>query len=272
MLDGADESLAGRFELLFCPHWSWKECQKAFGWTLEDWIFYGGYPGSAEYLGNLDRWKTYITHSLIDSVLGRDVLHLANVSKPALLRQLFMIATQMPSQIISYNKMLGQLQDAGNTVTLAHYLTLFNEAFLIAGLPLWSGGLLRVKASSPKIVLWNNALISASSRYTPKDLDARRDVRGRWIENAAGAHLLNYASAGLYRVYYWREGNHEVDFVVEKGSKLFALEIKSGRASASIRGMPLFLKKYPHAQPLVIGEGGIPLEKFFAVPPQDFLF
>ncbi len=265
---GAQESLAGRFELHFCPHWSWPECRNAFRWNLDRWVFYGGYPGAAPLVRDRERWSRFISDALIESVLSRDVLQLAPVEKPALLRQLFMLAVHLPAQMLSFNKMLGQLQDAGNTVTLAHYLDLLSSAFLVSGLNVWSGGVIRQRASSPKLVCWNNALITALSGLDFRQ--ARRDgvYWGRLVENAVGGFLLNYGPRPG-GVYYWREGDAEVDYVLDVGGKTVGIEVKSGRGRKS--GIAAFQRRYPRAKTLLVGEGGIPLERFFSKPPAAWL-
>jgi predicted AAA+ superfamily ATPase len=265
---GAQESLAGRFELHFCPHWTWPECQEAFGWSLDQWLFWGGYPGAAPLIRDRGRWSRFVSDSLIETVLSRDILQLTPVMKPALMRQLFMLAVRSPAQVLSFNKMLGQLQDAGNTVTLAHYLSLLSSAFLVSGLNQWSGGVIRQRASSPKFILWNNALASALGGLGLAEARSRGDLWGRLVENAVGAHLLNH---GLGQsLWYWQEGQAEVDFVIETGRSLVAVEVKSGR-TARTHGLEVFLRKHRGARPLVVGTGGIPLEQFFSAPPDAWL-
>lgn len=264
---GAQESLAGRFELVFCPHWSWAECKAAFAWTLDQWLYFGGYPGAASYIRDNDRWRHYVTSSLIETVLGRDVLQLATIAKPALLRQLFMLAAQTPARILSFNKMLGQMQDAGNTVTLSHYLQTLGDAFLVSGLQNFSESAIRRRASSPKLIVWNNALMTALSTFSLHDIKGPGEERGWWVENAVGAALLNELAAPLYTIYYWRERDYEVDFIIRRGSSLWAIEVKSGRRSrSSKRGLDVFMSRHPQAVPLIIGEAGIPLETFFFGP------
>jgi len=157
---GLSESLAGRFMPYRCGHWSWGEMREAFGWGLEDWLFFGGYPGAARLKGDPDAWARYVSESLVETVLARDVLQMSAVTKPALLRHLFALTAAFPAQILSYNKMLGQLQDAGNTTTLAHYLQLLEAAFLVSGLERFTGGKGQKRGSSPKLVAWNNALVN----------------------------------------------------------------------------------------------------------------
>ncbi|HPE52165.1 MAG TPA: AAA family ATPase, partial [Methanothrix soehngenii] len=165
MQEGLTESLAGRFFLHRCTHWGYPECRYAFGWALEQWIYFGGYPGASVFMENEANWKSYINDSLIETVLARDVLQMSRITKPALLRHLFALSATLPAHVISYNKMLGQLQDAGNTTTLAHYLKMLENAFLVSGLELFSKGRLRKKGSSPKLVLWNNALVNSYLAY-----------------------------------------------------------------------------------------------------------
>ena len=267
---GLSESLSGRFFLHRCPHWSLPECRAAFGWSLEQWIYFGGYPGAARFAEDVDRWKQYVTDSLIETVLARDVLQLQRVAKPALLRHLFLLSAAYPAQLLSFNKMLGQLQDAGNTTTLSHYLTLLEGAFLVSGLTSYSPGAARRRASSPKLVLWNNALVNALS--TPSFDDARRDSEwwGRLVENAVGAHLLNGLPAPAYSVTYWRDTRSEVDFVVSRGPILWAIEVKSGRAGKT-PGLDRFRTRYPAGRTLVVGGGGISLATFFETPPATLL-
>lgn len=268
--EGLTESLAGRFFLTRCPHWSFDECSSAFGWDLKTWIYFGGYPGAAVFAKEEEQWKRYVMDSLIETVLARDVLQMQKITKSALLRHLFALAAAFPAQIFSYNKMLGQLQDAGNTTTLAHYLKLLESAFLVSGLELFSQGQVRKRGSSPKLVLWNNALINALSSRTFREAVGDPSWWGRLVENAVGAYFCNGFSGTSHLLTYWREGDKEVDFVVTKGPSTWAIEVKSGR-SAKSSGMEKFHLKYPRAKLLVVGEAGIPLEKFFSESPETWL-
>lgn len=264
--EGLSESMSGRFFLHRCPHWSFPECRDAFGWSLDEWIFFGGYPGAAEFRDNEEAWKQYVTDSLIETVLARDVLQMQHVAKPALLRHLFLLAAAYPAQILSYNKMLGQLQDAGNTTTLAHYLKLMETAFLVSGLAAYSKGEVRKRASSPKLILWNNALVSALDTASFSDVQADPSRWGRLVENAVGAHLLNGLSPTAFRVSYWRKAGDEVDFVVERGRTVWAVEVKSGRENKHV-GLRRFRERYPECRTLVVGREGMALKAFFGTPP-----
>lgn len=266
---GVTESLSGRFFLHRCLHWSWMECRSAFGWDLSRWLYFGGYPGAAALAKDESAWKRYVVDSLIETVLARDVLQLQTINKPALLRHLFALAATFPSQLLSYNKMLGQLQDAGNTTTLARYLRLLETAFLVTGLELFSKGQIRKRGSTPKLVLWNNALVNALSLRSCDEAMADGAWWGRLVENAVGAHLLNGLQGPEWSVTYWRDGDSEVDFVVAHGARIWALEVKSGRPGKT-GGLEKFRRRYPMAKVWLIGGGGMPLEGFFARPAADW--
>jgi len=266
---GASESLAGRFFLHRCQHWSWDECRRAFGWDLDRWLFFGGYPGAAALADDETTWKRYVTDSLIDVALSRDVLALQTVTKPALLRHLFALAAAYPAQILSYNKMLGQLQDAGNVTTLANYLRLLETAFLASGLELFSQGQVRKRGSSPKLILWNNAIVTALSLRSRRETLADGGLYGRLVENAVGAHLLCGLPSTEFGVTYWRDGHQEVDFVVTHGKRIWAIEVKSGR-SGRLSGIAAFRKRYPKAQALLVGGEGVPLAELFGRPAVDW--
>ena len=270
MQEGLTESLAGRFFLHRCNHWGYPECRTAFGWNLEQWIYFGGYPGAASFTENESTWKRYITDSLIETVLARDVLQMSKIAKPILLRHLFALAATLPAQFVSYTKMLGQLHDAGNTTTLAHYLKLLESAFLVSGLELFSRGKQRKRGSSPKLVLWNNALVNALSTRTFADALGDTIWWGRLVENAVGAYLCNGLHSVEYEITYWREGGHEVDYVVARGRDVWAIEVKSGR-SGKASGLTRFRDRYPQARALLVGAQGIPLEAFFSKDPTSWL-
>jgi hypothetical protein len=266
---GLSESLAGRFFLHRCSHWSWPECTEAFGWDLDRWIYFGGYPGAAALADDETIWKRYVADSLIETVLARDVVQMQTITKPALLRHLFALAAQYPAQIFSYNKMLGQLHDAGNTVTLAGYLRLLETAFLASGLELYSKGQVRKRGSSPKLILWNNALVNATSLKTFEQAFADGSWWGRLVENAVGAHLLNHLQGPPWSVTYWRDTGEEVDFVVSHGAQTWAVEVKSGRGNKA-SGLAAFRQRYPKAKVWLVGDTGIPLADFFSRPAQEW--
>ncbi len=267
---GTTDSLAGRFFLHRCLHWTFAECRTAFGWDLDRWLCFGGYPGAAVLADDEEAWVAYVRDALIETVLARDVLAMQAVAKPTLLRHLFALAGRFPAQILSYNKMLGQLQDAGNTTTLAHYLRLLETAFLISGLERFSAGAARSRGSSPKLVLWNNALVAALGHRRFAALRSDPAAWGRLVENAVGAHLVNSFQGLAYETTYWRHRNDEVDFVVRAGDALWAIEVKSGRPD-KLAGLHAFRRQFPAARALVVGSGGMPLEEFFLADPRELI-
>lgn len=263
---GLTESLAGRFEVLPLSHWSYAEMRAAFGWSVEAYVFYGGYPGAAPLIGEPARWARYVLDSLIETSISRDVLLLTRVDKPALLRRLFELACRYSGQVLSYTKMLGQLQDAGNTTTLAHYLELLAGAGMVCGLPKYAGDAARSRGSSPKLQVLNTALMTAVSGYTLAEARADREFWGRLVESAVGAHLANAAMRGECALHYWRERNHEVDFVVQAGRRLTAIEVKSGRAPQAHPGTAAFVQAFKPKRTLLVGGDGIALDDFLMRP------
>lgn len=268
---GLSESLAGRFEVLHLPHWSYAEMASAFGLSLEEYLYFGGYPGAAPLIHDPERWRAYLLESLIETTIGRDVLLMARVDKPALLRQLFELGCRFSGQILSYTKMLGQLQDAGNTTTLAHYLELLEGAGMLRGLPKYAGTVVRQRASSPKLQVLNTALMTALSGIPPDQAMADRAFRGRLVESAVGAHLANAAAGGGLELSYWRDRNREVDFVVRSGRSLMAIEVKSGGVRAEASGLDAFAAAFGPQRLLMVGGDGIPIGAFLERPVRDWL-
>lgn len=261
---GLTESLAGRFEILPMTHWSAPEMAEAFGFSTEQFIFYGGYPGAASLISDFDRWARYIRDSLIETTLSRDVLLLTRIDKPALLRRLFELCCRYSGQILSYTKMLGQLQDAGNTTTLAHYLDLLEAAGMVMGLQKYAGQIIRQRASSPKLQVLNTALVTAQQGYGFKEAKADRSYWGRLVESAVGAHLANGALMRELELSYWRERSKEVDFVVKTPRLLTAIEVKSGMATANQPGMDAFVSAFKADRTLLIGGDGISVAEFLS--------
>ncbi len=268
---GLSESLAGRFETLHLPHWSLDEMRAAFGYSLEDFLVFGGYPGAAPLASEPARWRRYVLDALVETSIARDVLLLTRVDKPALLRRLFELGCRYSGQILSYTKMLGQLQDAGNTTTLAHYLDLLTAAGMLTGLPKFAGAVVRQRASSPKLQVLNTALTSAIGGLSPEEAQADRAYYGRLVESAVGAHLANAAQCGDCELFYWREKNREVDFVVRAGKRLLAIEVKSGRRREDLPGMAAFVEAFHPDRTLLVGGDGIELETFLSRPVMEWL-
>ena len=258
------ESLAGRFERIRLSHWSFAEMAAAFSFDLRTYLYFGGYPGAAPLIADQRRWREYITGALVEPNIERDVLALRRVDKPALLKQLFDLCAEYSGQLLPYSKMLGQLQDAGNTTTLARYLTLLEQAGLVAGLQKYQGSAHRRRASPPKLNVLNTALMAALSNYTFQDAQADRTFWGRLVESAVGAHLLN-TGQGVVRVYYWRESGAEVDFVLQQGPRLLGVEVKSGY-SRGTKGMVAFQQAFKQANVMLVGPDGVPIDEFLAAP------
>ena len=262
---GLSDSLAGRFELIRIPHWTYGEIRDAFGWDVERFIHFGGYPGAVALARDRGRWARYILDSLIETTISRDILLLSRVDKPALLRQLFRLGCDYSGQVLAFRKMLGQLHDAGNTTTLAHYLELLGGAGMVTGLQKFSGTLLRQRASSPKLLVLNTALMSATSGRSLRDARQDPDVWGRVVETAVGAHLAATATPEI-ELYYWRERDREVDYVLRRGTDLVAIEVTSGMRKDSVPGLAEFERRFGRTRKLLVGGQGIPIEEFLLTP------
>lgn len=252
MQKGLTESLAGRFEIHRHNHWSFAECKDFFKLRLEEYIYFGGYPGALPLRKDENRWGRYIRDSLIETVLSKDVLLMSPINKPALLRQLFGLCLDHPAEIISYQKMIGQLQDAGNTTTIAGYLTLLAKAFLLVPLEKYSGSKIKQRGSIPKILVLDNALISATSGTHFKTAKKDRTMWGRMIENAVGAKLYFLLQEIGGNLFYWRNRNNEVDYIIRIGKKLIAIEVKSGIPNKTPASLSIFAKRYKRTEKIAI--------------------
>ena len=261
---GLSESLTGRFEVIPVMHWSYPEMRDAFGWDLEQFILFGGYPGSASLIEDRERWARYIIDSLIETTISRDIFLLTRIDKPALLRRLFHLCCDYSGQILSYQKMLGQLHDAGNTTTLAHYLDLLSGAGLVTGIQKFSGKRLRQRSSSPKIIVLNTALMSALSGIFPDAATRNPGYWGRMIETAVGAHLVNNSRGKNMEVFYWLERNQEVDFIIRFKDEIVAIEVKSGCEKYRIPGSNAFSRSFHVKRFLLVGAEGIPIQDFLS--------
>ena len=270
MQRGMNESLAGRYETIRLTHWSFAEMSAAFDFDLSSYVYFGGYPGAAPLVREQDRWRAYVTDAIVEPNIERDILAMQRVDKPVLLKRLFELGAQYSGQILSYTKMLGQLQDAGNTTTLARYLDLLGTAGLIVGLPNYAGAAHRRRASTPKLNVLNPALMSALSGYTFEEASADRSFWGRLVESTIGAHLFN-SGAPEVRLHYWRHRNREVDFVLVRGPKLAGVEVKSGALRAGLGGLDGFGKQFDGAATILAGDGGVPLAEFLSTPAREWV-
>ena len=274
---GLTESLAGRYELIRMPHWSLQEMQDAFGVTLDEYIYFGGYPGPAHIIKDERRWRKYIKDSLVAPAIEKDVVMTSNIYKPALMKQLFELGCSYSAEILSLTKLMGQLQDAGNVTTLASYLKILDECALLTALQKYAKDEARKRGSIPKYQVYNNALLTAyKGRSFVTD---RTDTKawGRWVESAVGAHLLSMADELDYDVYYWREPSRnknekdkEVDFIIDNGGEVTAIEVKSGRRGMNA-GLPDFVEMFKPKKSLVVGTGGVSLEDFLGCDVETLL-
>ena len=266
--DGLSESLAGRFETIYMTHWSFSEMREAFDFSLEQYIYFGAYPGSATLIGDEQRWKSYVRDALIETTISKDILMLTRVDKPALLKRLFELGCLYSGQILAFNKLLGDLQDAGNTTTLSHYIDLLSDSGLLGRIDKFAGTTMRQRASKPKFQVYNTSLLSAQQAFSFKDVQLEPKIWGRFVESAIGAHLINASVSDGINVFYWREKNEEVDFILEKDNQLIALEVKSGK-NTSAKGIAAFNKLYHPKKSLLVGGDGLTIEEFLTVSPKD---
>jgi len=265
---GLTESLTGRFENITLPHWSFTEMNKAFGWDEDTYAWYGGYPGSADLIKDGDRWERYIRDSIIETSISKDILMLTRVNKPALLKNLFELGCLYSGQILSYSKMLGQLHDAGNATTLANYLLLLGGAGLLGGIEKYSVSPVRTKSSSPKLQVYNNALLSSQNPLKFADVKKNPDAWGRVIESIVGTYLANESLRGRFNLYYWRDRNDEVDFVIESNGRLIGIEVKSS-VSRSKKGMSAFQKIFSPVKTICIDKMRLPWQEFIKINPEE---
>ena len=261
---GLSESLSGRFEEIRMTHWSYPEMRDCFGFTLDQYLFYGGYPGAATLVGDDGRYQQYIQSAIVEATINRDILMDRPVSKPALLRQTFELGAAYSGQLLSLNKMLGSLQDAGNTTTLMGYIHLLNESGMLSGLQKYSVDTARRRASIPKFQVYNNALNTVYSPHTFEQAILDRKAWGHIFESGIGAYIVSQAFAHRFEVFYWRERNDEVDFILRKKASVVAIEVKSN-AEKSTAGLETFKKAFRPHTAFIVGDGGLNAENFLAM-------
>jgi len=267
---GLSESLMGRFEAIRLPHWTYPEMHEAFGVSLEQYIYYGSYPGAASLLDDEDRWNSYVESAIIDSTINKDILLGSPVGKPALLRQTFELAAAYSGEIVSLTKMTGALRDAGNTTTLSGYLNLLEDSGMISGLQKFSIDRSRRRSSPPKFQVHNSALRSIYNKQSLLSALTDRREWGHVFESAIGAHIVSQAFANKYEVFYWRDGNDEVDFIIRRREKMAAIEVKSNSESYN-KGLGRFTEMFHPVCSMVVGERGIKAEDFLSGNPADLL-
>lgn len=268
--DGLTESLAGRFELIRMSHWTYEEMHEAFGLNLNQYIYFGGYPGSAQYIKDEKRWRSYIKDSIIAPAITQDILMTKTIYKPSLMQQLFFLGCTYSGEEMSLNKILGQLQDAGNVTTLANYLNILDETRLLKGMQKYAHDNARKYNSVPKLMVYNTALLSALSNTKYEQVYTAPKTWGRWVESAVGSYLLAKADELDYKVYYWRDRDEEVDFIIDYYGKLTAIEVKSGRRTTNT-GLQVFKDSFNPEHALVVGSDAFPLEEFLRIDQEKLL-
>lgn len=268
---GLTESLAGRYELIRLGHWSYQEMRDAFGVTLDEFVYFGGYPGPSHLIRDMKRWKKYIKDSLVTPAIEKDVILTSKIYKPALMKQLFELGCGYSGELLSLTKMMGQLQDVGNVTTLAGYLEILNECNLLTGLQKYAKDDARKYNSIPKYQVYNNALLTAYKGSSFEKDRTNPSIWGRWVESAVGTHLISNADELGYDLYYWREKNDEVDYIVKEGEKCIAIEVKSGRRGMN-SGLPKFIEAFKPIKSFVVGSHGVKLEDFLSCNIEDLMF
>jgi predicted AAA+ superfamily ATPase len=256
---GLSESLTGRFELMRAYHWTWLECAKAFDYTLDEYLLFGGYPGTAPFRKDEQRWLDYMKSSIVETVLEKDILQLSRIHRPALFKQVFELLCSYPAAEISLRKLVGQLQDPGTIETIKSYIEILSAAFLVTTLHKYSTNPIQKKSSSPKIL----PLAPALCTFIRGDLQLSSEQRGRIFELAVGLDLLRLPGD----LFYWRQDQIEVDYVLKRGQMLTAIEVKSGRKK-SPHGLTKFKELFPEAQLVMVT-----LENYqiFATDPVAFI-
>lgn len=261
---GLSESLNGRFEEIRMTHWSYPEMRDCFGFSPDMYLFYGGYPGAASLIGDIDRYQQYVQSAIVEATINRDILMNTPISKPALLRQAFELGAAYSGQLLSLTKMTGTLQDAGNTTTLAGYIRLLDESGMLGGLQKYSIDTARRKSSIPKFQVYNNALKTIYSPLTYEQAVMDRKVWGHIFESGIGAYIISQAFVHRFEVFYWRERSDEVDFVLRKKGVVVAIEVKSN-AEKNTSGLETFKKMFNPRTSLIVGDAGIDAEVFLSM-------
>ena len=268
ILQGLSESLMGRFEEIRMTHWTYAEMRDCFGLTVDEFIYFGGYPGAVEMMQDEARWKVYVRNSMIDATVNRDIFEDVRIGKAALLRKTLELGAAYSGKILSLTKLLGEIQDAGNVMTIAGYLERLNQCGLLGTFQKFSVDDARRRASIPKFQVHNNALLTALSAGTFEQVRNDPVKWGHYVESAVGAYLISQAYRLQFEVFYWRDGNNEVDFVLRKDGKVVALEVESNHERYT-KGLDVFCQKFRPNVALIVGSGGLPLETFLETPITD---
>lgn len=263
---GLSESLMGRFEEIRMTHWTFTEMREAFGWTLEQYVYFGGYPTAAVAINDELSWKEAIRSAVVDRTLARDILEDVRIAKAALMNRTLAVASARSGEEMSHTKLLTELQGpVGNVMTLSSYLALFHQSGLLGTLEKYEGGKLRRRSSIPKFQVHNNALCAALGAETFSDVRNDADLWHKRVRSAVGAYLASLAYRNGDELFYWRESDAEVDYVLHARSGVLAIQCEGGRRAD--KGLEAFGRKFSPNATLIVGSGGMPLEMFLQTDP-----
>ena len=268
LINWINEGLKKQTTIIHVPHWSFTQMQETFDFSLEQYLWFGGYPGAAKKIKNEKNWRNYLLNTLIEPSISKDVYMTGRIDKPAMLHRLFEIGCRYSGQIVSLTKILRQLQNGGNTTTLANYIKLLDSAGILTALNKSSLKSESQRASIPKLQVYNNGLTNALKPIKFKSALLNPIQWGHVCESAIGAHLVNHAISENYRVEYWRDRNAEVDYVVQYKDKKIGIEIKN-KVMPKTSGAKLFTQELNPYKMLSIGDKGIPISEFLKMNPID---
>ena len=261
---GLEESLEGRYETLKMGYWEWEEMREAFGFTMEQFIYFGGFPGLAPYINDEDRWRRMMEDSIISPILNRDILDIEEIRNPSLLRQVFEIGSMYSAQELSLNKMQGVV-NSGTVPTISSYLRILDETMLVKPLYKYDNSTIKTRNSVPKMQAYNNAFRNSYCQHTFEEAVMNKVEWGRQVESAVGAYLAGRSVIDGFQLLFWRdEKKNECDYVLKKGESLIAIEVKSGHAD-NIEGYLAFKNRFGRniVNSFIVGPEGLPLEDFF---------
>lgn len=261
---GLEESLEGRFETIKMGYWDWQEMHEAFGFSMDEYVYFGGFPGLAPDIQDEDRWRNLMEDSIISPILTRDILEIEEIRNPALLRQVFELACIESAKELSLTKMQGTM-NSGTVPTIKNYLDILNKSMIVQPLQNYSPSRVKEKQSVPKMQVFNNAFRNRFGTFSFDEARVDPAEWGRLVESAVGAHLANRAMTDDYELFYWRnERRQECDYVLRKGQALVAIEVKSGSVDKTV-GFEKFKEQFADkvTAAFIVGPQALPLDDFF---------
>lgn len=261
---GLEESLEGRFETIKMGYWDWQEMHEAFGFSMDEYVYFGGFPGLAPDIQDEDRWRNLMEDSIISPILTRDIHEIEEIRNPALLRQVFELACIESAKELSLTKMQGTM-NSGTVPTIKNYLDILNKSMIVQPLQNYSPSRVKEKQSVPKMQVFNNAFRNRFGTFSFDEARVDPAEWGRLVESAVGAHLANRAMTDDYELFYWRnERRQECDYVLRKGQALVAIEVKSGSVDKTV-GFEKFKEQFADkvTAAFIVGPHALPLDDFF---------